>query len=85
MMIDKKNMYEILYNLDYENHNTRLIVEDLIKNHNVQIFYYQGTQITTKMALDMYGTVIHSNGTLKYISILDYLKNASKDKNTMPS
>ena len=85
MMINEKNVNEIFYNMDYENHDTILVVEDLVKKHNVQIFYYQGIQITMRMALDMYGTVIHSNGELKYISVLDYLKTISCNKDTLPS
>ncbi len=62
---------ENLHMADYENQDAKLIIEDLIVNHQVKIVLYEGAEITIELALSMWHSISKSE-KMKYISVSDY-------------
>lgn len=50
MMITKDNLYDVTY----ENENTRLLITDVVNGSNMNVFYKNDTEITLAMALNIW-------------------------------
>lgn len=50
MLLTKNNLNEVLF----ENHDTRLLVEDIVTNTDINIYYYTGTLFTLDYALRLW-------------------------------
>lgn len=50
MMITKDNLYDATY----ENEDTRLLIQDVVTNTGMGIYYSQDAEITLAMALDIW-------------------------------
>lgn len=58
MLLHKEIPEEFLkFNIKYENENTRLLIRDVIKNHNARITVFNDTEISEGIALLILETI----------------------------
>lgn len=62
MLLTKDNLNDVLF----ENHDARLIVEDIVTNTDASIYYYADTLFTLERALKLWYKVYKENNVIKY-------------------
>ena len=50
MIITKSNLNDVLF----ENHDARLLIEEVVTNTSANLYYYHEVEISVKMAIDIY-------------------------------
>lgn len=62
MLLTKNNLNIVLF----ENHDARLLIEDIVTNTDTNIYYYTGTLLTLAHALRLWNKVHKENSAVKH-------------------
>lgn len=65
MMITRGNLNEVLF----ENHDARLLIEDVVCHTAANIYYYSGVEITLRHALDIWNRAMKAEENDKAYSV----------------
>ena len=78
MLITRHNLNEVLF----ENHDARLLIEDVVTSTSVCLYYYHDIEITVKMALDIWHRANEADHSENSYSV-SFLNNNIKKLNTL--
>lgn len=62
MLLTKDNLNNVIF----ENHDARLLVEDIVTNTDASIYYYTGTLFTLDRALKLWHKVDKTSNEIRY-------------------
>lgn len=65
MMITKSNLNEVLF----ENHDARLLIEDVVSHTQANLYYYSGVEITVQTALNIWNRAMRAEDDDRAYSI----------------
>lgn len=73
MMITKNNLNEVLF----ENHDARLLIEDVVSHTQACLYYYNGVEVTLQNALNIWNRAMRAeeDDRAYSVSFLDLPRN----------
>lgn len=66
MLITKNNLKEVLF----ENHDARLLIQDVVTNTSANLYYYHDIEISVRMAIDIYNRAYKADEEDSFYSVL---------------
>lgn len=58
MKITRDSLHEVMF----ENHDARLLIEDVVTHTSANLYYYHGMEITVEKALDIWRKAMAADG-----------------------
>lgn len=73
MIITKNNLDEVLF----ENHDARLLIQEVVTNTSANLYYYHDVEISVRMAIDIYNRAYKADEEDSFysVSFLNHFKN----------
>ena len=65
MIITKNNLNEVLF----ENHDARLLIQDVVTNTSANLYYYHDIEISVRMAIDIYNRAYKADEEDSFYSV----------------
>lgn len=65
MIITKNNLSEVLF----ENHDARLLIQDVVTNTSANLYYYHDIEISVRMAIDIYNRAYKADEEDSFYSV----------------
>ena len=65
MIITRANLNEVLF----ENHDARLLIEEVVTNTSANLYYYHEVEISVKMAIDIYNRAHQADEEERFYSV----------------
>lgn len=65
MIITRDNLNEVLF----ENHDARLLIQEVVTNTSANLYYYHDVEISVRMAIDIYNRAHKADEEERFYSV----------------